>query len=68
MKGHRRFAIWASADGDRIDVAQKMGVMNWDSLRNSALSAYGIELLDTGVHMFIDRLRERIAAQRRIAL
>ena len=65
MKGHKRFALCASAGVDRHDMAQKLGVTSWASLRNAALSTYGIELVDADIKPFIDMLQQRIVDQMR---
>ena len=64
IKGHKRYALWPSAQLDPHDVAHKMGTTSWESLRNAALSAYGIELLDGTAAPFIDAIREAIAKLR----
>src|SRR4030095_193539 len=40
MKGHKRFALCESANADQHDVAQKLGMTSWESLRSAALSSY----------------------------
>ena len=67
IKGHKRHALCASMDIDPHDVAQKMSLDSWESLRNTALSAYGIDLLDAGIRPFLDSLCESIVATRSIA-
>jgi hypothetical protein len=67
LRNHRRFALCASAPVDRYDIAQKLGVISWTSLRNAALSDYGIDLVDADIKPFIDMLHQHLTDQARTA-
>jgi hypothetical protein len=67
LRNHKRFALCASGNVDRYDIAQKLGVISWTSLRNAALSAYGIDLVDADIKPFIDMLHQHITDQARTA-
>jgi hypothetical protein len=66
IKGHKRHALCASKDIDPHDVAQKISSASWESLRNTALSAYGIDLIDADIRSFLDALSESVAVNRSI--
>lgn len=67
LRNHRRFALCVSDNVDRYDIAQKLGVTSWTSLRNAALSIYGIDLVDADIKTFINLLQQRVTDQARAA-
>ena len=65
IQGHKRLALCEHGDVDHQDIAHKMGVTNWESLRSAALSVYKIELIHSGIKPFLEMLREGVAKRER---